>query len=71
MSSKALAIMPKALCLIPSPKGVGRKRRERKRRKLRKKRKASAVKLDQCLFLSHSQHTCLLNWLGMADVSNF
>lgn len=37
----------------------------------RRRRKAFVVNLDQCLFLSHSQHTCLLNWLGMVDVSNF
>lgn len=44
---------------------------EKGEKRIKKRRKAFAVNLDQCLFLSHSQHTCLLSWLGMVDVSNF
>lgn len=44
---------------------------EKGEKRIKKRRKAFAVNPDQCLFLAHSQHTCLLNWLGMVDVSNF
>lgn len=71
MSSRAFAIMPKALGSIPSTRekkeeGKGKEKRRRKRRRTnrkrrrrerKKRRKAFAVKLDQCLFLSHFQHT--------------